>query len=193
MAIVPAGTEFPVGVKLPPGFDPEDLSTWPDDPGRFEYVDGRLLYMPPCGDVQQDVTADAVFVLRSWSESHSDFVVGGNEAGVAFGRDKRGIDAAVWKRATLGPRTGGFRRVPPLLAVEVAGQNEDEALLLDKAQWYLAHGVTIVWLVLPETREVVVLMGEQESRYRMGQRLAPHDALPDLAPGVADFFRQLRS
>ncbi len=72
---------------------------------------------------------------------------------------------------------------------EVAGQNEDEALLLDKAQWYLAHGVTIVWLVLPETREVVVLIGEQETRYRMGQRLAPHDALPDLAPGVADFFR----
>jgi hypothetical protein len=52
MAIVPADTEFPVLVRPPPGFDPDDLGTWPADPGRFEYVDGRLLYIPPCRDDQ---------------------------------------------------------------------------------------------------------------------------------------------
>jgi hypothetical protein len=52
MTIVPLETQFPVEVRPPPGFDADKLSTWPDDPGRFEYVDGRLLYMPPCGDAQ---------------------------------------------------------------------------------------------------------------------------------------------
>jgi Uma2 family endonuclease len=191
MAMVPPETEFPVQVRTPPGFVPDDLSTWPRYPGRFEFEGGRLLYMPPCGDTQQDVSADVIFLLRSWSQEHGGFIVGGNEAGMALGRDKRAADAAVWVGGDLGPRTGGFRRVAPALAVEVAGQHDGEAYLREKARWYLERGVTIVWLVLPETREVVVLTGEQEVRYRVGETLAPHEALPGLAPAIADFFRQL--
>ena len=35
-------------------------------------------------------------------------------------------DAAVFRGADVGEYTGGFRRVPPVLAVEVAGQDERE-------------------------------------------------------------------
>ncbi len=191
MAIVPPETEFPVSVRPPPGFVPDDLSTWPRDPGRFEYVNGRLLYMPPCGDEQGFTVSDTHFVIRSWMERHREFAVLTSEIGVQWGKDKRGIDVAVWLRADLGPRTGGFVRIPPILAVEVAGQYDPESYLLEKAQWYLARGVAIVWLVLPETRAVIVITGEAVTRYGVGQQLAPHVALPDLQPAVDDLFRQL--
>ncbi len=188
---VPPATRFPVEVDPPPGFDPDDLATWPEDPGRFEYVGGRLLYMPPCGEIQGTSAIDAGYLLRRWQEEHPDFVVRGNEIGVAWGPDKRGIDVAVWRRSDLDAPTWGFARVAPLLAVEVAGQDDREPYLREKAAWYLARGVKFVWLVLPEMREVIVLLGGQETRYRVGQRLAAHEALPGLAPAVADFFRQL--
>lgn len=194
MTIVPPETRFPVEVDPPPGFVADDLTTWPGDPGRFEYVDGRLLYMPPCGERQSVVAIDVAFTLRSWSLTHPEFVVGGNEVGVAFGRDKRGIDVAVWRRADLGPRTGGFVRVPPVLAVEVAGQDDREPYLRDKARWYLERGVAVVWLVLPETREVLVLSGSpatrHDSRHGVGDQLPAHEALPGLTPEVAAFFSQ---
>jgi Uma2 family endonuclease len=188
---VPPETEFPVAVRPPPGFDPDDLTTWPRDPGRFEYVDGRLLYLPPCGEIQGGTVGDVYFILRRWQEQHLDFVVRTNEIGVSFGRDKRGIDVAVWRRSDVGTPSWGFAQVPPLLAVEVAGQDDREPYLRDKAAWYLARGVTLVWLVLPASREVVVLAAGQETRHGIGQELGSHDALPGLEPAVADFFRQL--
>lgn len=82
-------------------------------------------------------------------------------------------------------------RVPPILAVEVGGREEGEPELRAKAQWYLAHGVAVVWLVLPKSRDVLVVTAGGESRHRPGERLPPHPALPGLAPAVERFFRQL--
>jgi Uma2 family endonuclease len=113
--------------------------------------------MPPCADIQQDVAVDVVHVLRSWSDEQKAFIIGGNEAGMKLGADIRAADAAVWRRSDLGPSRGKMRVSPPVLAVEVAGQDEDEAVLREKARWYLSHGVAIVWLALPGEREVVVV------------------------------------
>ncbi len=112
--------------------------------------------MPPSGDVQQDVSVDTVYVLRSCSEAQPDFVVGGNEAGMLLGNETRGADAAVWLTADAGKRTGKFRRVPPVLAVEVAGEDEGEEELRAKASWYHEHGVALVWIVLPESFHAIV-------------------------------------
>lgn len=99
------GVRFPVELR-PTGFEPDDLSTWPHAEGRLEWVGGRLLYMPPCADVQQEVAADVVHVLRSWSESHRESVVAANEAGMKLGKDIRAADAAVWRRAEVGQPVG---------------------------------------------------------------------------------------
>jgi hypothetical protein len=113
------GVRFPIELR-PVGFQAEILRTWPDVDGRLEWVAGRLLYMPPCADTQQDVAVDVVFVLRAWSEACAEFVVGANEASMKLGDDIRAADAAVWRRSDTGPSVGRLRRVPPVLAVEVA-------------------------------------------------------------------------
>ena len=81
----------------------EDPGTWPSVEGRVESVGGRLLYMPPCGDLQPDTVADLAYVLRGWSEVHRGFVVGTTEAGMKLGGEVRGADAAVWLEADATP------------------------------------------------------------------------------------------
>jgi Uma2 family endonuclease len=189
--VVPASARFPIELEPPKRFRPEDETTWPPVAGRLEWVGGRLLYMPPCGDLQQLVTMSAAGILMGWQRDHRDFVVGGNEAGMILGGDVRGADAAVWRRIERGPTTGGYVRVPPILAVEIAGQGEDEPALREKASWYLGHGVELVWLVLPRPRDLVLITREHASHHRPGDRLPSHPALPGLEPNVAEFFAQL--
>ena len=188
---IPGAARFPIELEPPEGFDPERLETWPRVEGRLEHVEGRLLFMPPCGDVQQDTVTDLIIVLGSWVRSHKDFVLGTNEAGMRLRGATRAADAAIWRKADARHRTGGLRLAPPLLVAEVAGRYEPEPSLRDKAAWYLGAGVQVVWLVLPQTREVVVLTEQGESRLAAGERLTEHPALPDLRPSVEELFVQI--
>src|SRR5437870_12632401 len=77
---VPGTVRFPVELTPPDGFDPARLETWPRVEGRLEWVEGRLLYMPPCGARQLFTVADLVRVLANWASSHPECVVGTNEA-----------------------------------------------------------------------------------------------------------------
>jgi len=188
---VPDSVRFPIELEPPEGFRADDPGTWPRVEGRLEWVQGRLLYMPPCGHVQGVVAVSGVVVLGTWARAHREFVVGGNEAGMLLGHDVRGAEAGVWRRDDPGRLTGGSMRVPPILAVEVAGREEGERELRTKARWYLEHGVQVMWLVLPKTREVVVMRADGEERYGLGDRLAADVRLPGLEPAVSEFFDQL--
>jgi Uma2 family endonuclease len=185
-----ANVRFPVEIR-PDGFVVDDRSTWPQAEGRLEYVEGRLLYMPPCADIQQYVATDVTFILRSWAGSHPELVVGSNEAGMQLGGSVRAADAAVWRRSEVGTASGHVQHVAPVLAVEVSGIDEEEDVLREKARWYRAHGVAAVWLVLPETRQVVIIDESGESRFGVGQALPAHPDLPGLTPPVATFFTQI--
>jgi Uma2 family endonuclease len=183
---------LPLELPPPDGFAPDDMATWPLVEGRLEYVDGRLLYMPPSGDEQQDTVADVATELGLWARAHPDFLASTNEAGIMFGQDVRAVDASLFRRADVGPYTGGLRRVPPVLAVEVAGKDEPPQLQLDKAAWYLRHGVEVVWILVPRIRRVIVLTGEGSAELGLGDRLPTHPSLPGLEPLVDDLFNQIR-
>lgn len=188
---LPRAIRFPIELIPPPGFDPERPKTWPQLAGRLEYVEGRLLYIPPCGEAQQYTVTDVVITLGAWVRAHPEFLLGTNEAGMRLRDSTRAADAAIWRRADVGPVRRGLQRVPPVLAIEVAGDDEGEEDLREKGAWYLAVGVSIVWVVLPESRQVVVITADGERRYGTGEALAPDAALPDLTPSVDDFFVQL--
>lgn len=184
---------FPLELGPPQGFVMDVPETWPVVEGELEYVDGKLYFMPPSADLQQDTSADVVTVLGIWRRAHPEFVVAGNEAGMILGGDARGADAAVWRRDAVPPYGGKYRRVAPVLAVEVQGELETEAALRDKAAWYLAHGVLVVWLLMPASRVVVVIDRAGESSVGLGERLVAHPALPGLAPPVDELFAQVES
>jgi Uma2 family endonuclease len=189
---VPASARFPIELEPPRGFRVEDPGTWPRIDGRLEYVEGRLLWMPPCGMSQQLVAMSVARVLMDWAHERGDFLVGGNEAGMLFGQDARGAEAAVWRRDVLPARkTQAFVRIPPILAVEVQGRGEGKPELRTKARWYLTRGVQVVWVVLPRSREIVVMTESDETCCVSGDRLPAHPLLPGLEPSVDEFFAQL--
>src|SRR2546425_7256596 len=68
---VPASVRFPVELEPPEGFRPEEPASWPRIDGRLEWVGGRLLYMPPCGAVQQGVSASVVVVPAVEDADHA--------------------------------------------------------------------------------------------------------------------------
>jgi Uma2 family endonuclease len=175
-------------VSPPDGFDPMRLETWPQAPGRYEFVEGRLEYLPPCGEIQQSVAVDVLTELNNWRRSAPGFTVGANEAGMLLGKDVRAADAAVWPHQKP---TQGLARVAPILAVEVAGDEDTLEYLEQKAEWYLSHGVETVWLVLPETRTVRVIARGTRTDIDTSGRIPEHPSLPGLAPVVASFFQQL--
>jgi Uma2 family endonuclease len=189
LTLVPRDSvSMPWPVPPPEGFDPERLETWPDAPGRYEFVEGRLEYMPPCGEIQQSVAVEVLTELNNWRRATPGFTVGGNEAGMVLGRDVRAADAAVWAHKKP---SQGLARTPPILAVEVAGDDDTPEYLETKAEWYLSHGVEIVWLVLPEGRTVRVLSRSGRAEIGASGRMPEHPSLPGLAPRVASFFQQL--
>lgn len=189
---VPRAARFPVELRLPSTFAADRLETWPRVDGRLEFVGGRLWYMPPSGDTQQFVAVDVAFTLRAWAQQHPEFVVGGNEAGIIFGTGEiRAADVAVWNVERVGSLSGGFQRSRPVLAVEVAGRDEDEAQLRQKALWYLARGVRVVWLVLPTDRSCVAMRPGTEDRISAGGSIPAVPELPGLTPSVDTFFAQL--
>jgi Uma2 family endonuclease len=188
VTVVPRGAvRFPLTLGQPPGFDATRPETWPQVAGRLEYVGGRLEFMPPCGEIQQRVTVDVATELNLWRRAHPEFVVGSNEAGMLLEGEVRGADVAIWRGTS--PAQPGFARVPPVLAIEVVGADDDLDMLFAKADWYLGHGIAIVWVVDASSRTVHVVT--RDARVAVQDRIAESPLLPGLSPVVADFFRQV--
>ncbi|HET6583949.1 MAG TPA: Uma2 family endonuclease [Nannocystaceae bacterium] len=193
LTVVPRwAIRLPLEIDAPADFRAQDLATWPRDEGRFEYVAGKLWYMPPCGGRQQRTVADVVTVLGEWRSGAAEFVLGANEAGMLLGGEVRAADAAVWRRDALGPVVADEPpRAPPVLAVEVAGRDDTIELLRSKAAWYLARGVALVWLVDPHTQRVHVIDRAGETTLAASDTLPERPELPGLVVPVERLFRQL--
>ena len=182
---------FPVEISPQTGFLPDDPATWPRVDGRLEWVGGRLLYMPPSGRAQSQTVADVVNHLSTWGQDRRDLSIQTNEAGMKLGDDVRAADAAVWRIDDLPADADQLPRKPPLLAIEVAGRDDSEAVLRSKAAWYLEHGVITVWILLPESREAIVLEHDLERRCSGDQALPPPAALAGLSPRASELFCQV--
>ena len=107
---LPRAVRFPIELLPPEGFDEERLETWPRVAGRLEYVEGRLLFSPPSGDVQQDVVTDVVITLGAWTRTRAGFVLGTNEAGMRLAGSTRAADAALSRGSQNRPLLGIRRR-----------------------------------------------------------------------------------
>jgi Uma2 family endonuclease len=147
--------------------------------------------MPPCGARQSGLVWDAIRTVDSWLKRHPEFVGGTNEGGLLLHGDVRAPDLAVFRAHDFDRSSTGFVRAAPVLAVEVSGAREDEASLREKARWYLAKGSEVVWLVLAESTEVIVLTAAGECPCGLDDALPEHPSLPGLAPRVGEFFRNL--
>lgn len=81
---------------------------------------------------------------------------------------------------------------PPDLAVEVLSPDQHWAQFLDKVQFYLLHGVRLIWVIDPATSTVTVQAPGEDARIlRPGDELDGGDVLPGFSVAVAEIFAQV--
>lgn len=85
-------------------------------------------------------------------------------------------------------RQGAMERFPDL-AVEVKSPDDSYREMRDKADYYLANGVRLVWLVYPEKRIVEAYLGSGEIQILTAEdTLDGGDVLPGFSMAVTEIF-----
>jgi Uma2 family endonuclease len=85
-------------------------------------------------------------------------------------------------------RKGGLPQMPDL-AVEIQSPDDSIKKMRNKANYYLANGTRLVWLVFPSKRYVEVYQLDSEMEVLFGDdQLDGVDVLPGFTMSVADVF-----
>jgi len=96
------------------------------------------------------------------------------------------------RRAVRGRNRRKFLWTAPDLAVEVLSPDQPADDFADKLQFYLLHGVRLVWVVNPETRTIRVYRpGEHSRLLQAGDTLEGGDVLPGFSVAVDDIFAEI--
>ncbi len=110
-----------------------------------------------------------------------------SDSGVWLERDPdtvREPDIAFFAAAKMpaGVRVTGYAEVAPDLVVEVVSPSDSRSSVHDKAQMWLRHGTSLVWVARPNERAVDVYRGDQPT-----VTLTEDDSLDglDVLPGFA--------
>ncbi len=78
----------------------------------------------------------------------------------------------------------------PDLAVEVQSPGQNDKFMADKAAYYLANGVRMVWLVYPEKRLVEALTPDDRRLLNDADTLEGGVVLPGFSLAVCDIFAE---
>lgn len=76
----------------------------------------------------------------------------------------------------------------PDLAIEVQSPGQSDKFMSDKADYYLAHGSRMVWLVYPQKRLVESLTADSRHLLTQADMLAGGDVLPGFEVAVQAIF-----
>ena len=174
-------------VKLPESLDSGDVS--------YELDNGRLVIMAPPGDQHAAIQLNVGYELKRQGEV-AGYGKARTEVGVVLWRNPDrlvGADAAFVATASLPmvvSREGYLETIPDLV-VEIRSRNDTLPELMAKAQDYLTAGVKIVWLVDPQSRSVMVYVGQTEpTRVEEHEVLNAGEIIPGFQYKVSDLLQQ---
>lgn len=79
----------------------------------------------------------------------------------------------------------------PDLAVEVQSPDQSDLFMAQKAQYYLANSVAMVWLVYPDKRIVEALTPSTRHLLTVADNISGGELLPEFALPVLELFREM--
>jgi Uma2 family endonuclease len=166
----------------------------PENVGKcLELVRGEVVELPAPTKRHGVLTFNLGRILGNYLFQRGKGYATSNDAGVILERDPdtvRGPDIALYDDAEtyedLHPKYG---EVPPLLAVEILSPGDRMGQVMRKVKDYLKNGVAIVWVIDPETRNVVVHRpGREPLVVEEIEVLTGEDIFPDLQFRVGEVF-----
>jgi Uma2 family endonuclease len=170
----------------------EELLALPDD-GKYELVDGELLYMSPAGARHGRIISRLNVALGTFVNSRGSGDVFDGQTGyrwAAAGGNLRSPDLSFVAAGRLeqGIPTG-FIHLAPDLAIEVLSPSERAGEIAQKVAEYLSVGVRLLWVIDPEKNSAVVYRpGLRPRTVRGTESLEGEDVLPGFAHPLADIF-----
>lgn len=172
----------------------EDLIELEDTPGRYDLIRGELVRMPPAQTEHVDFAAAVVARLYLHAYENKAGRVYTAEPGFVLARDPDVLvapDAAFVRRDRLPPpgqRSGFFRLVPDIV-LEVVSPSDRQRDVSNKVGEYLDAGASLVWVVEPNRRQVVVYSSDRTARIlTVDDYLDGGDVLPGFQMPVAEIF-----
>jgi Uma2 family endonuclease len=175
-----------------------DLAVFPSElPSgavRYELDDGRLVIMPPPGDIHGAVDANLVTHLKIQGEWRGHGKVR-TEVGVILRRNPDrlvGPDGVFIanRRLPLRYSPEGYLETIPDLVAEVRSKNDTQPDVERKVGEYLQAGVSVVWVADPAAATVTVYRPGQPPAVVAGAADLTVDALlPGVRVTVSDLFR----
>ncbi|HYH64494.1 MAG TPA: Uma2 family endonuclease [Urbifossiella sp.] len=135
-------------------------TTLPSGDVRYELDNGRLVIMPPPGDIH----GRTQYKVGRYLDTHAEELGLGEgwvEVGIVLRRDPDrvvGADAAFVLKASQPVRvtTEGWLETIPEIVVEIRSKNDTTPEVLAKRDEYFDAGVRVVWVLDPDDRTVVV-------------------------------------
>lgn len=161
----------------------------------YELDNGRLIIMPPPGDIHGAVEANFAAELKIQGERKGLGKARSGDVGVVLWRDPDrvvGADAAFVANSSLPIRRApeGYLETIPDLVVEVRSKNDTQPEIDAKVTDYLTAGVRVVWVADPERQTVTAYRsGQQPQVFSAADELTVDDVIPGFRVSVDSLFQ----
>jgi Uma2 family endonuclease len=161
---------------------------------QLELDEGRLIVMPPAGELHGTVCWLVIRALTRHIEATQTGRLATNDPGLLLSRDPhtvRAPDLAYYREnVRLEEISPGLAKRLPDLVVEVLSPSDRLGMVMRKVQQYLRAGIAMVWVVDAESRNVTVYRAGREPRVlEENEILDGEEVLPGFTCAVADLFR----
>jgi Uma2 family endonuclease len=184
------------GDSMPKLFTIADLELMPSDlpsgPVRYELHHGRLITIPPPGDIHGAVEGNLITALKVQGEYAGHGKARSGDVGIILARNPDhvlGADAVFISKSRLPIRRSaeGYLETIPDLVVEVRSKNDSLPAMQRKSAEYLQAGVAVVWVVDPINRNVIEYrQGSDWRTWSEADTLTVEDIIPGFRLAVSD-------
>ncbi len=149
--------------------------------------------MTPPGGNHGLITMEIAFAVRTWAQSNGGRVYAA-ETGFVLERKPdtvRAPDVAyISKSRQNEARSEKYVPIAPDFVAEVISPNDKAEEVAAKVQWWLDHGVRLVWVADPANRCVTAHLPNGDAHvYRGNDTITGGDVLPGLSVAIADLFK----
>lgn len=171
---------------------PEEL---PSGPVHYELDRGRLVIMPPPGDLHGAVQCKFSGELLFQGEKGGHGKARSGDVGIILWRNPDrvvGADAVFIATSSLPIRVSseGYLETIPDLVVEVRSKNDSLPNVLDKVKDYLLAGVRVVLVADPAKKTVTAhRRGRKPKVYTASEVLTVEEVIPGFQLPVAEVFK----
>jgi Uma2 family endonuclease len=149
----------------------------------LELIDGEVVAKPMPGTKHSDLVAELIYQLKGYARTHPNARVETELRHSEVAEERVYLpDVSVTLRERLvGDRPDGPETVHPDLAIEVLSPDDRASRVLERVDFYLRAGVSLVWVIDPDQRSIVA--------YRQDSHPARHvsPATIDAAPVLGGF------